>query len=603
MKPVYRITALALAFILCIVALCGCGSLSRAVFKNDNEAVRSNISVGDAGADYDVDIGGRRIVEFADMEYKRPDIDALVQRLSEIRDLLAGNEDETLALELAEETEALTDSFSSMAMLAIIHSDRDKSDTAWLVEERYVMEGTASVDLEYELIRRSLYDSDHRQAVQAALPDFFLGVTDTDFITEETKPLYEREAMLVSEYKEKMATAAIDIDGKTLTYADIRTEANRSLALKAYTQWFEEYNPLMGGIYVELVSVRNEIAKSLGFESYTDMGFTANERDYDADMAMELIDNIVEFAVPVYKEMIKKGFSYNPQVEVSYEEFLLMAEETLGALSGDFMDAFYAMLEYGLCDWDQRAYKSGGAYTAYIADYDAPFTFGTYRDSANSIATFVHEFGHFNDAYTNESDFIASLDTAEIFSQALELLFSNYYFAYFDAETAYQMWYDVLSSGFSSMVTQPYYTALELRVYALSQDELTLEAVNEIADEEARRFGLYAAGYQYSMYDWVTISHIFEAPFYTIAYATSMDIAMQIWQLYLEDYKAAVETYFELLDNSHELQFVELVENAGLTSPFEESRVEELAELIEVLLYEEDWSGGIIDWDEGFAAA
>ena len=125
----------------------------------------------------------------------------------------------------------------------------------------------------------------------------------------------------------------------------------------------------------------------------------------------------------------------------------------------------------------------------------------------------------------------------------------------------------------------------------MDPDALTVEAINEIALRQAVRFGL-ATEEDAQLYavEWVTTPHIFEAPYYTFAYATSADVSVQLWEIARTDRAAAAETYLRLLAREKSTDFIANTEAAGLVSPFAEGETQRIAALFSRYLVEEDWT-------------
>ncbi|MDL2236805.1 hypothetical protein LJC56_03105 [Christensenellaceae bacterium OttesenSCG-928-K19] len=535
----------------------------------------------------------RRLTSFDDMEYERPDATETIRRIEEINSSIAASEDFEALEALLEEAVDLYYHFLSMGTLASIHSYMDLSDDYWLEEEKHISQNYAGVQLSFQKLYHTLFDSSFKTQIEEEWgEDYFDAIDDMEYVNEETKPLYEEEALLTSKYIEKVTTAAVDYNGEQLTYSDIMSLADYDELKSALLAWYDVYNPELGQLYIDLVKVRQKIAQALGYDSYTDLSFDGDYPDYTPEMAERYLDDIVKYAVPVFQQLAYDGLVYSPSVSMEYEEFSGFLRDVLHNLSPDLLETYDVMEHYGLIDYEPRSFKESGAQTTYIYDYDAPFILMNYEDDASSMSTLVHEYGHFNEYYLTRNELAASLDTVEIFSQALELLVANHYSSSVGDEAGYQMLYDIVSDTFTSYVEQPYYTAMELQVYSLDPDTLTVDMLNEIARQESARFGLDIFWFdEFHLYDWVTLVHIYEYPFYTLSYSTSADVSLQIWEASLQDEAQAVDIYFDLLYREESDKFIENVEAAGLTSPFETGRAQEVADFAQRMLVNEDWPG------------
>jgi len=121
----------------------------------------------------------------------------------------------------------------------------------------------------------------------------------------------------------------------------------------------------------------------------------------------------------------------------------------------------------------------------------------------------------------------------------------------------------------------------EHQIYSLTDDELTVERINEISLQTSRDYGYYVPGYEdYFERSWIDIIHFFEQPCYVISYCMSNDAAFQIYQRELEEPGAGLALYLQILPREYEDFFDTLEEQGGMESPLSEGRLESTAEVI-----------------------
>lgn len=527
---------------------------------------------------------------FADMAYVRPDASAIVAQAEALLAKLAIAGDAAALKSEYDAFEAACDGFSGMYALAMIHASMDRSDAYWVEEERVLLELQPAVAKAASDVMRALYASSLRNEIEADWdPDFFTYIEEFAFITEETKPLFEREAALLSEYRDRMATCAVAFEGKQMTYQDIYALEDYAAWERGSKLWYEAYNVEFVERYIEMVKVRNEIARTLGFGNYAEFAFRTERRDYTPDMARMLLADIQKELVPLLRQLQRFG-RYRPQCDMAFQDFSEFMQDTLFALDLALSEAFNAMLEYGLYDLEPRAYKEQGAFTMYIRAYELPFILGSYTGDLYSMSMVAHEFGHFYSDFATMKTPGAYVDTAELHSQAMELLVANHFADAFQEQFAYQMCYDTLYNAFVTLAGQVYYTAMELNIYALDENALTVDALNSIAYEACARYGMDNYFEEFARYDWVTLPHIMERPFSTLGYATSVSAAIELWELSLQNEAEALAIYDTLIHRAPGVDFLALLRQAGLKSPFDADRIGELYAWAEKYLLDEDWS-------------
>ena len=75
------------------------------------------------------------------------------------------------------------------------------------------------------------------------------------------------------------------------------------------------------------------------------------------------------------------------------------------------------------------------------------------------------------------------------------------------------------------------------------------------------------------------ITHLFEYPFYVISYPVTLDVALQIYSLEMNNPGSGLDKYFEILPRDYD-SLLDTVTNGGLRSPFEEGSMKTVADVI-----------------------
>jgi oligoendopeptidase F len=90
---------------------------------------------------------------------------------------------------------------------------------------------------------------------------------------------------------------------------------------------------------------------------------------------------------------------------------------------------------------------------------------------------------------------------------------------------------------------------------------------------------------------WQRQSHIYESPFYYIDYCLAQTVALEIWAMLQEDKDKAWSHYMAYTRQGGSRVFTELLENAGLTTPFDEECLRTVCETANRWLSEFDLTG------------
>lgn len=83
---------------------------------------------------------------------------------------------------------------------------------------------------------------------------------------------------------------------------------------------------------------------------------------------------------------------------------------------------------------------------------------------------------------------------------------------------------------------------------------------------------------------WQRQHHIYSSPFYYIDYCLAQTVSLQFWALLQKDQKNAWEHYMAYTRQGGSRTFTELLKNAGLESPFEETCLRTVAETAKAYL-------------------
>ena len=85
---------------------------------------------------------------------------------------------------------------------------------------------------------------------------------------------------------------------------------------------------------------------------------------------------------------------------------------------------------------------------------------------------------------------------------------------------------------------------------------------------------------------WQRQIHIYENPFYYIDYCLAQTAALEFWVIMQKSHEEAWERYMRLVRKAGTQTFNELIETAGLKSPFDEEALKEVAKSAEKWLDE-----------------
>lgn len=337
-------------------------------------------------------------------------------------------------------------------------------------------------------------------------------------------------------------------------------------------------------LFVKLVKLRREMAKTYGYPSYAAMAYDGYSRDYSPEDAAALYGAVKQYFVPLavsYGEAVyDRAWELGNGVECSETDVLSAMERVLPLFSDEAGAAFQYMREYGLYDLAPSPDKAEIGFTTWLYYYGEPFIFNAPTGTVLDYTVTFHEFGHFLSFFYSYSDLIfgvADNDLSELQSQGMEILFTHYYADIFGEELGDALKKRTLMDMVFSVIDGAMYDEFLSLVYA--EPDLTPERVSEIYLRLYDEYGYER--YTGCEYEWQGISHNYDTPFYYLSYCVSALPALELFAILRENPANAVQTYMNIAAmNPEEWYFSEALAETGLGSPFEGENFKKTADAL-----------------------
>jgi M3 family oligoendopeptidase len=492
--------------------------------------------------------------------------------------------------------------YETWSALVQLRFAQDTTDAQAKADQDYADALTPeAIRLEVDVKRRLLADPD-QPGIAALTGAHALRLWQTDVTTFDPKivgPL-EQEAQLASRYTTLLAGAEIEFRGESLNlagmepFAEDPDRATREAATRARWSFYEGHADELDETFDALVKLRHGMARTLGFESYTPLGYRNMRRvDYDAADVARYRDQVAEHVVPLVARILQQRTAAmgwdrlrfwdealvdpagNPKPAGNYD-FLVDAAQTMFDELDPRLAAFYrTMRDGGFMDLRNRPGKAGGGFCTSFPTVGMPYIFANFNGTHGDLNVFTHEMGH---AFQNaESRALPGIDylwptseSAEINSMGLEFL---------TYPAIGRMVGEAEADRFRRMHL---IGALSFLPYGVCVDHFQHEVyANPDAspsDRHAMWKRLEARYMPWTDYGdiaflnkggrWQAKQHIYRSPFYYIDYTLAQCCALQFWQQAQHDRADAMNRYVALCGRGGSAPFQDLVRSAGLTSPF-----------------------------------
>lgn len=537
------VTVFALLLLILLLSLSSCGGSGTDPYPMPGpEDPPNSPDLPEAEDIYLPDSGdlGRETVNFDELVYERPDVDALLADCNRlVSGLGTGISADELETELVRLLEAF-ESFDSMLSLAMIRYTESTGSIAASVEYRYLQSRQEEVDDAYLGVCRAVAGSEHRLAMEERV--FGEGYLKSyEYGGEELEELLLAEASLEEQYR-----------------SSSEDEADR--------------------IFVELVKIRYRIAHACGYTSYTSYAYDMLGRDFSPVEAEKFIRDVANYIMPVYVALSNSVFySYfgdkTPE-SLDYRKAVNTLRDVFAECDSDLSDVYDFMLSFRLYNIEPPSEgRSSTNYVSYINENASPFLFMTPVGNITDYMTLASSFGTYFDRfanYGNEGD--PALDCA---SSALPMLILTRLDGLIpDSEYRYLYYYQ-MHNLLTELVLEAYCAKFEIFVYRLPYDKITSEAIDELADEAADAMYLITGdpvGLSYVLNDRVVLE-----PHTSVADCISSVLALETYFSELQEEGSGFKALKSLTARILPRSFSEKLQHAGIDSPLDRESLKKVA--------------------------
>lgn len=544
---------------------------------------------------------------FDQFEYSRPDMAALNQKFDRYLSGFQNAASVTVQSRKLTQINELRKSFSTMYNLCVVRHTCNTADAFYDAENTYFDEQLPAFEALNNRFYEALLRSPFRGALEEKCGEQLFVLAEMALKTFQPAILenLQQENTLGSEYTKIKATARISFDGTVYNLSSLNAievsedREVRRRAAEAKWSFFQEKTDQIEGIFDQLVSTRHQIATKMGYRNFVEVGYARMRRsDYTPEMVANYRRQVREMIVPIASALYERqqrrlGLDHlkyydeeykfstgNPKPQGTPEEIVESAARMYRELSPDTDRFFQFMQQSKLMDLVNREGKATGGYCTFIDGYNAPFIFSNFNGTSADVDVLTHEAGHAFQVWSSskfpfEEYKWPTYDAAEIHSMSMEFFTWPWMQLFFGKDT--QKYYFLHLS--STMSFLPYGVAVD------EFQHLIYENPDMSAEERNATWRQLEKVYlPHRDYDglkhleegrfWQKQNHIFNSPFYYIDYTLAQICALQFWTRHRNQPGQAWKDYVKLCKAGGSRSFLELVQLAGLKSPFEDGCIE-----------------------------
>ncbi len=546
----------------------------------------------------------KELAKFEEWPFRVPSLPTVKKKLGEIVEELknAKNASEALSAyrKMSKLNDKIIDDITHIQVLFSLETTNPKYEKAM----NKINEMLPLINLESQEFTKLFVSSPFRKELEEKLGSFLFTMYEYSLkgFDERVVAEAQKENELQMKYDATIASIKVPFRGETYNLPQMgkfltdKDRATREEAGKAYYGYLETRKDELEGIYDELVKVRDQMAKKLGYKNYVELGYIRMNRfDYTPEMVASYREQIHDVVTPlvakIVKEQLKRlgikkphitdlGVHFldgNPLPKGSTADKVEAAKKMYDALSPDTSYFFRFMDEHNLMFLEAKPGKQSGGYMTYFPVHKCPIIFSNFNGTSGDVDVLTHEFGHSFQAYMARSIKIPeyrmpTMESCEIDSMSMEFFAEPYMDLFFDRPERYR--YVHLADSISFL---PYgVTVDEFQHWVYENPNATPSERDAKWHELEIKYTPWKVEaekdcpYMYSGHRWLVQAHIFTSPFYYIDYTLAQVLAFEFFNLDRKDHEKAWKKYLKLCKMGGKYPFCELVKKDGLKVPFDE---------------------------------
>ncbi len=372
--------------------------------------------------------------------------------------------------------------------------------------------------------------------------------------------------------------------GELMVYARQADPAVRAAAYQELYRVYGNDGPILGQIYQALVrDWRNE---QINLRNYAS---PITARNMSNDLPDAVVDTLLEVSrqnVGIFQrffklkarllgiERLRRYDVYAPVTRSEKMYDFSLATQKVFASFNEFDPRFAELaqrvLKKGHLDSEVRKGKRGGAFCWPASPEVTPWVLVNYQGRADDMATLAHELGHAIHSQLSEHHGIltyhSNLPLAETASTFGEMMLVDRLLKEERDELVRRdLLFRQLDNSYATIQRQAYFALFEREAHELTNQGASVDDLSDRYLENLKdQFGDSVELSDEFRWEWVSIPHIYETPFYVYAYAFGQLLVFSLYQQYKAEGKSFKPRYIKILSTGGAMAPVKLLAEAGI---------------------------------------
>ena len=358
----------------------------------------------------------------------------------------------------------------------------------------------------------------------------------------------------------------------------------RAAAYQSLYKVYKEEAPILAQIYINLV--RDWYNENVTLRSYSS---PIAVRNLNNDIPYEAVQALLEVArrnAPLFQryftlkakwlgvEKLRRYDIYAPLMESSrdipYEDAVDLVLDTFTRFDLDFAGKAQRVFDDNHVDSEVRKGKRAGAFCATVMPSITPYVLLNYTNKVRDVATIAHELGHAVHSMMAEDHSIltqhSSLPLAETASVFAEMVMNE---QLLEEEKDPLVRREILAASvddiYATVMRQAFFTIFEEAAHQAIQENASPQELDRLYFENLQeQFGDSVELSDEFQYEWVSIPHIYQVPFYCYAYSFGQLLVLSLFRRYQQEGDAFKPGYMKMLARGGSARPQEILEEAGI---------------------------------------
>ncbi|MDH5605559.1 MAG: M3 family oligoendopeptidase [Anaerolineae bacterium] len=221
-------------------------------------------------------------------------------------------------------------------------------------------------------------------------------------------------------------------------------------------------------------------------------------------------------------------------------------------------------------DSQVRKGKRGGAFCSSGDPALTPWVLMNYNGQARDVSTLAHELGHAIHAMLAEEhnvfSFHSSLPLAETASTFAEmLLIDRLLEEESDDDVRRDILFGQVDDAYATIMRQIFFALFERQAHQMTAEGASVDDLAEAYLKNLQiQFGDSIEVGEEFKWEWVSIPHIYQWPFYVYAYSFGQLLVLALYKQFKQEGKPFIARYIELLSAGGSMPPVDILDRAGI---------------------------------------